>query len=169
MADIDVAHVGAHWSGAGLRHRRVRRAYAGIRVNAVAPGLIATPLLERASGGRMLERAAVVPTRGLSTPEDIAHAVHWLNSPEARYATGTILSVDGGATAQGRDHAGFRRAAITPRAQHAALTFCRHGGDMACLTKRAIPNLKRQSCHSAVRERPSPACIVNQQRIAGAL
>lgn len=75
-------------------------AHLGIRVNAVAPGLIATPLLERASGGRMQERAAIVPTRGLGTPEDIAHAVHWLCSDEARYATGTILSVDGGATAQ---------------------------------------------------------------------
>lgn len=75
-------------------------AHLGIRVNAVAPGLIATPLLERVSGGCMHERAAIVPARALGTPEDIAHAVHWLCSDEARYANGTILSVDGGATAQ---------------------------------------------------------------------
>lgn len=72
----------------------------GIRVNAVAPGLVATPLLQRATGGHMNRGAAYVPVRALAQPEDIAAAVVWLCSAEATYVTGCILSADGGVTAQ---------------------------------------------------------------------
>lgn len=72
----------------------------GIRVNAVAPGLIATPLLARANGGNPARGAAYVPVRALGAPDDIAAAVAWLCADEARYITGAVLSADGGATAQ---------------------------------------------------------------------
>lgn len=72
----------------------------GIRVNAVAPGLVATPLLARANNGNPARGAAYVPVRALGAPEDIAAAVAWLCADEARYVTGAVLSADGGATAQ---------------------------------------------------------------------
>jgi NAD(P)-dependent dehydrogenase (short-subunit alcohol dehydrogenase family) len=71
---------------------------AGIRVNAVAPGWIATPLTEalqkdpvRAS--RILERT---PLKRWGTPADVAQAVVFLCSPAAAFMTGVVMPVDGG-------------------------------------------------------------------------
>lgn len=69
----------------------------GIRVNAVRPGLIETDI--HASGG-MPERAAMlaptVPMKRTGTPDEIAGAIVWLLSPEARYTTAALLDVTGG-------------------------------------------------------------------------
>ncbi len=68
----------------------------GIRVNAVAPGLIGRPGLESDwpdGVGRWLER---VPLARLGAPEDIADACLFLASPLARWITGVTLTVDGG-------------------------------------------------------------------------
>ena len=71
----------------------------GIRVNAVAPGSILTmPLSERAQR----ERGSTVPLGRLGTPEEIAAAVAFLASDDARYITGHTLVVDGGLLAQQR-------------------------------------------------------------------
>ncbi|CAB5671373.1 Levodione reductase [Delftia tsuruhatensis] len=75
-------------------------AHLGIRVNAVAPGPILTPLLERATGGDIQRPANYVPMRSLGAANDIAQAITWLCSEEARYVTGAVLSVDGGVCAQ---------------------------------------------------------------------
>ncbi len=75
-------------------------AHLGVRVNAVAPGPILTPLLERATGGDTQRPAHYVPMRSLGAATDIAQAIDWLCSDEARYVTGTVLSVDGGVCAQ---------------------------------------------------------------------
>jgi glucose 1-dehydrogenase len=69
----------------------------GIRVNAVAPGVIDTEM-HAAMGdpdraGRM---AAAVPLRRAGQPEDVAAAVAWLMSPDAAYTTGAVLRVAGG-------------------------------------------------------------------------
>src|SRR5947199_394526 len=75
---------------------------AGIRVNAVCPGLIATPALARALGGapEREERArAAVPVGRFGRREEVAHAILFLASDEASYITGTTLVVDGGLTA----------------------------------------------------------------------
>lgn len=68
----------------------------GIRVNAVAPGMIDTDMTKAVrdhAGEQMLEQIAL---RRMGRPEDIANAVAFLCSEEAAYITGTVLAVDGG-------------------------------------------------------------------------
>jgi 3-oxoacyl-[acyl-carrier protein] reductase len=68
----------------------------GITVNAVAPGLVDTPLL-RAEPPEVLARLmAAQPTGTLGAPEDVAWAVSWFASPAARAVTGQVLYVCGG-------------------------------------------------------------------------
>jgi NAD(P)-dependent dehydrogenase (short-subunit alcohol dehydrogenase family) len=71
----------------------------GIRVNAVAPGTIATELAEKAVLTSEAARAKVMsrtPMRRLGLPEEIADVVAWLASDAASYVTGEIVTVDGG-------------------------------------------------------------------------
>jgi meso-butanediol dehydrogenase/(S,S)-butanediol dehydrogenase/diacetyl reductase len=75
---------------------------AGIRVNAVCPGLIATPALARALGGapeREARARAAVPGGRFGRREEVARAILFLASDDASYITGTTLVVDGGLTA----------------------------------------------------------------------
>ncbi len=84
----------------------------GIRVNAVCPGYIDTPMLQSfftgdGSGGDgktidQLQQAVrdVHPMRNYGTPDDIANLVNWLASDEARYASGQLWVLDGGLSAQ---------------------------------------------------------------------
>jgi 2-hydroxycyclohexanecarboxyl-CoA dehydrogenase len=68
----------------------------GITVNAVAPGVIDTPMV-RQSPERWVERMMkTIPMRRFGKPEDIAHAVAYLASEEAGFVTGQILSPNGG-------------------------------------------------------------------------
>ncbi|HWY23204.1 MAG TPA: SDR family oxidoreductase [Candidatus Acidoferrum sp.] len=69
----------------------------GIRVNAVAPGLIETGL-HAANGApdRLARLAATIPMQRPGTPIEVAEAVLWLLSPTASYTTGAILEVGGG-------------------------------------------------------------------------
>ena len=75
---------------------------AGIRVNAVCPGLIATPALARAlrdaPAREERARAAVLVGR-FGEPEEVARAICFLASDDASYVTGATLIVDGGLTA----------------------------------------------------------------------
>jgi NAD(P)-dependent dehydrogenase (short-subunit alcohol dehydrogenase family) len=79
----------------------------GVRLNSVVPGLIDTPLVERLAnlyGGGDLERfrrhrESQVPMGHMGDAWDVAHAVLFLASDEARYITGTEILVDGGLTA----------------------------------------------------------------------
>ena len=76
-----------------------------IRVNAVAPGYVLTPLIERRieSGTNTMNRmTARVPLGRLGAPEEIAAVVNFLASKEASYITGQTLVVDGGQTVDGR-------------------------------------------------------------------
>jgi len=70
----------------------------GIRVNAVAPGWIATPLTEalRENGERNAAILARTPLARWGKPEDIAGGVLYLASPLASFVTGTVLAIDGG-------------------------------------------------------------------------
>jgi NAD(P)-dependent dehydrogenase (short-subunit alcohol dehydrogenase family) len=105
-------HVGYSASKAGIIQfsRATAGAYAkhGIRVNTVVPGLMHTPLVEarlaRTVGGNdpaaLIEaRNRVVPMGHMGDAWDVAHAVLFLASDEARYITATEIIVDGGITA----------------------------------------------------------------------
>lgn len=82
----------------------------GVRLNAVVPGLIGTPLVRRladkyAGGdyeGFVATRNAQVPMGFMGDAFDVAHAVAFLASDEARYVTGTEIVVDGGFVAATR-------------------------------------------------------------------
>jgi NAD(P)-dependent dehydrogenase (short-subunit alcohol dehydrogenase family) len=69
----------------------------GIRVNAVAPGLVDTEL-HAANGepGRIARLNPTIPMQRAATPGEIGHGVHWLLSDAASYVTGTILEIGGG-------------------------------------------------------------------------
>lgn len=72
-----------------------------IRVNVVAPGIIDTPMMDRASGGTEEGRQAVIaqePVGRMGRPEEIAAAVLYLCSDDASFTTGSVLVVDGGQT-----------------------------------------------------------------------
>lgn len=78
----------------------------GIRVNAICPGYVDTPMLaaffRSHSESEPLKQAArdVHPMRTYGQPEDIANLVNWLASDEARYASGQLWVIDGGLSAQ---------------------------------------------------------------------
>jgi 3-oxoacyl-[acyl-carrier protein] reductase len=65
----------------------------GITVNAVAPGFIKTDMTE---GLDEKELQKLVPARRFGLPEEVAHAVGFLASPEAAYITAQVLSINGG-------------------------------------------------------------------------
>lgn len=77
----------------------------GIRVNALCPGIVDTPMLRDVArnapdpDGTWREMCAAQPMGRLATPEEIADAALWLVSDEARFVTGVALPVDGGFTA----------------------------------------------------------------------
>ncbi len=78
-------------------------AKAGVRVNAVCPGIIQTPMVERLTGERpgMFEKIATAePVGRVGQPEEIAESVVWLCSDAASFVTGHAMSVDGGVVAQ---------------------------------------------------------------------
>ena len=76
----------------------------GIRVNCVAPGYIRTDMISDLIEAGNLDEALLqkrIPLHELGTPDDIAAAVDWISSAEARYATGQTLLIDGGWVAYG--------------------------------------------------------------------
>ena len=72
------------------------RAGYDIRCNSVHPGLTHTPMMNDVPEDMIAKMAASVPTGRIAEPEDIANAVLYLASDEARQATGSTLVVDGG-------------------------------------------------------------------------
>jgi 3-oxoacyl-[acyl-carrier protein] reductase len=67
-----------------------------ITVNAVAPGFIDTEMTKKLPEEKRQEMAAKIPAGFLGTPNDVAEAVLFLASDEARYITGQVITVDGG-------------------------------------------------------------------------
>ncbi|MED4028553.1 SDR family oxidoreductase [Priestia megaterium] len=75
----------------------------GIRINAVCPGIIETPMVEdmlTTESDEMQKLMKAVPIGRLAKPEEVASVVLWLCSPAASYVIGQGISVDGGYTVQ---------------------------------------------------------------------
>lgn len=97
------AYTAAKSAVAGMtRQLAAELAPKGIRVNAIAPGWIGSPMLEEALAGdparkeRIMNRIAM---HEFGAPEDIGNAAVYLASRAAKYVSGVVLPVDGGATA----------------------------------------------------------------------
>lgn len=99
----NAAHYSAAKAGiAGFSKALAREvAVHGIRVNAVAPGPIDTPLWRAGMSGpaleaRRAERVKVIPLGRLGEAEEVAYTILFLLSPASRYVTGQVISVNGG-------------------------------------------------------------------------
>jgi len=70
----------------------------GIRVNAVEPGLVDTPMSAGITGNEMMLRAstAMHPLGRIGRPEEIASLITWLLSDSGSWVTGQVIGVDGG-------------------------------------------------------------------------
>jgi 3-oxoacyl-[acyl-carrier protein] reductase len=71
----------------------------GVTVNAIAPGFIRTDMTDALTDGQKEDIIKVIPAQSMGETADIANAVAFLASKEARYITGQVLSVDGGMNA----------------------------------------------------------------------
>jgi NAD(P)-dependent dehydrogenase (short-subunit alcohol dehydrogenase family) len=98
------AYVASKHAVVGItRVAAIEYAKAGIRVNAVCPGVIDTPMVDRLSLAMPTLREALLamkPMGRLGLPEEVAAAVVWLCSDAASFVTGHALAVDGGYVAQ---------------------------------------------------------------------
>lgn len=84
------------------RSAALENAKAGIRVNAVCPGVIHTAMIDRVTGrDKEVEKAyiAMEPVGRMGKPEEVAEAVIWLCSDAASFVTGHAMTVDGGFSA----------------------------------------------------------------------
>jgi 3-oxoacyl-[acyl-carrier protein] reductase len=72
----------------------------GIRVNCICPGFVSTPIMDRAHSKEFQERISTqIPMKRMASPAEIAGGCLYLVSDDASYATGSVLVLDGSATA----------------------------------------------------------------------
>lgn len=96
---VAAAYTASKWALRGLtRSASLELGPRGIRVNAVMPGLIETPLMESASPAFRAAALAEIPLGRTGTVADIAPAIVYLVSDDSSYMTGAELVIDGGLT-----------------------------------------------------------------------
>jgi NAD(P)-dependent dehydrogenase (short-subunit alcohol dehydrogenase family) len=98
------AYVAAKHGVAGLtKTAALEFAHKGIRVNAVCPGFIRTPMVERGLDKGLVSEDQIIaaePMRRMGNAEEIAEAVLWLSSEASSFVTGLPMPIDGGYVAQ---------------------------------------------------------------------
>jgi NAD(P)-dependent dehydrogenase (short-subunit alcohol dehydrogenase family) len=103
MAGASVYVASKHAANGLTRSAALEGAKQGIRVNAVAPGVVATEMMQRFTGrDKAMQEglASAHPVGRIAAPEEIAQAILYLASDDAKFVTGSILTIDGGYTAQ---------------------------------------------------------------------
>ena len=106
------AYTASKWALRGLtRAAALELGSQGIRVNAVMPGLVDTPLMESASPAFFEAALAEIPLGRVGTPADIAPTIVFLLSDDAAYYNGAEIVIDGGLTA----HVSHKRIADATR------------------------------------------------------
>jgi 3alpha(or 20beta)-hydroxysteroid dehydrogenase len=106
------AYTASKWALRGLtRSASLELGSQGIRVNAVMPGLVDTPLMESASPAFFEAALAEIPLGRVGTPADIAPTIVFLCSDDSSYYNGAELVIDGGLTA----HVSHKRIADATR------------------------------------------------------
>jgi len=98
MGDVMRAPYSAAKAGLlGLTKSSARElAASGITANAIAPGFIDTPLLQRAGEAKLQAQRNLVPQKRFGTPAEVAALALYLASDEAAYVTGQVFAIDGG-------------------------------------------------------------------------
>jgi 3alpha(or 20beta)-hydroxysteroid dehydrogenase len=106
------AYTASKWALRGLtRAASLELGERGIRVNAVMPGLVDTPLMESASPAFFEAALAEIPLGRVGTPADIAPTIVFLCSDDSAYYSGAEIVIDGGLTA----HVSHKRIADATR------------------------------------------------------